>query len=97
MAFALDGVCVRVCRVPGDGGLFPICRADPSAAPVDDDDEDEERKEAETRGVRLNAGAQSFSRDPEGLAASLQKALQLKGAPRDSTSEVELTGYLPNL
>ena len=82
MAFALDGVCVRVCRVPGDGGLFPICRADPSAAPLDDDDEDEERKEAETRGVRLNAGAQSFSRDPEGLAASLQKALQLKGEPR---------------
>ena len=82
VAFALDGVCVRVCRVPGDGGLFPICRADPSAAPLDDDDEDEERKEAETRGVRLNAGAQSFSRDPEGLAASLQKALQLKGEPR---------------
>ena len=79
VAFALDGVCVRVCRVPGDGGLFPICRADPSAAPLDDDDEDEERKEAETRGVRLNAGAQSFSRDPEGLAASLLSARKRRG------------------
>ena len=50
------------------------------AAPLDDDDEDEERKEAETRGVRLNAGAQSFSRDPEGLAA-LAEGPAARGGP----------------
>ena len=84
IAFSMDGQCVCACKVPDNGNFFPVCRAELGMAlPILDKDEDEERKDNETpRGVRLNAGGQSFARDPEGLAAALQKALGLKGEPR---------------